>query len=344
MPEEVRLWRISPKDTLDEVARKSLDVEERLERWLEEDISVLSPDLLVIGRQVTTDFGGVIDLLCIDAQGDLVVVELKRDRTPREVVAQALDYASWICDLSHDAVVQLANSYLTRRHGESLEEVFGKWFDVELPETLNQEHAIIIVASIIDESSERIVHYLSERGIAVNVATFAYFQEGTADEFLARTFLIEPEEVDRKRSSAGSKRRKNVSYEELEQLADERHVGHLYRQFLDGIWGRLNKYKTLSTVGGGGRLERGRRSMLAVVPGESDQESGLRFQLYTRPLVDYLGISVDELASALPDNARPWRPWATDDPDSQGYAGYFRTPEEVDRFLQLLARSQESVT
>jgi len=25
-----------------------------------------------------------------------VLIELKRDRTPREIVAQALDYASWV--------------------------------------------------------------------------------------------------------------------------------------------------------------------------------------------------------------------------------------------------------
>ena len=52
----------------------------------------------MIGREVETDFGGSIDILCIDAEGDLVIVELKRDRTPREVTAQALDYASWVTD------------------------------------------------------------------------------------------------------------------------------------------------------------------------------------------------------------------------------------------------------
>lgn len=51
---------------------------------------------MVVGRQVTTAFGKLIDLLAVDAEGNLTVVELKRDRTPREVVAQVLDYASWV--------------------------------------------------------------------------------------------------------------------------------------------------------------------------------------------------------------------------------------------------------
>ena len=87
MPEEVRLWKIQGGDTLSEISRPALDLEERLERWLERDISVLSPGLLVIGRQVPTDFGGVIDLLCLDRAGDVVVAELKRDKTPREITA-----------------------------------------------------------------------------------------------------------------------------------------------------------------------------------------------------------------------------------------------------------------
>lgn len=73
------------------VPRASLDLESRLEEWLAADISILDPGLLVIGCEVETDFGGFIDLLCVDVAGDLVVVELKRDKTPREITAQALD-------------------------------------------------------------------------------------------------------------------------------------------------------------------------------------------------------------------------------------------------------------
>jgi RecB family endonuclease NucS len=50
--------------------------------------------LLIIGRQVATSSGKVIDLLAADADGVLHVLELKKDKTPREVVAQVLDYGS----------------------------------------------------------------------------------------------------------------------------------------------------------------------------------------------------------------------------------------------------------
>jgi hypothetical protein len=51
---------------------------------------------MLIGRQEDTGFGGRIDLLAIAPAGSRVLIELKRDSTPREVVAQALDYASWM--------------------------------------------------------------------------------------------------------------------------------------------------------------------------------------------------------------------------------------------------------
>ncbi len=87
MLDEVRLWRIGPDETLSEIQHAALDLEARLQEWLARDISVLDPGLLVIGREAETDFGGYIDLLCINAVGDLVVIELKRDKTPREITA-----------------------------------------------------------------------------------------------------------------------------------------------------------------------------------------------------------------------------------------------------------------
>ena len=91
MADEIRVWEVGRADELAEIGRSKLDLEERIENWIARDISVLDPNLLVIGEQVLTAFGKYIDLLCIDPKGNLVIVELKRDKTPRDVVAQSLD-------------------------------------------------------------------------------------------------------------------------------------------------------------------------------------------------------------------------------------------------------------
>jgi len=65
MPDDVRLWEIADGDQLKAIQRDKLDLEERLEKWLEHDISILAGNLLVIGRQVQTGFGGTLDLSAV---------------------------------------------------------------------------------------------------------------------------------------------------------------------------------------------------------------------------------------------------------------------------------------
>ena len=68
-----------------------------------------------------------------------------------------------------------------------------------------------------------------------------YFQSESGDEFLARVFLIEPSLVEYKtRTKSASKRKPNLTYEELLAMADENGVGDMYRRFLAG----LDKYFT----------------------------------------------------------------------------------------------------
>ena len=71
MPQQIRMWEVTREDSLVEITSPGINLEQRLESWLENDISMLDPDLMVIGRQVRTPSGGTIDLLCLDSNGDL---------------------------------------------------------------------------------------------------------------------------------------------------------------------------------------------------------------------------------------------------------------------------------
>ncbi|CCQ12022.1 hypothetical protein PALB_29230 [Pseudoalteromonas luteoviolacea B = ATCC 29581] len=89
---EQGIWKIGEKPT--KLKTITLESEQQLEDQIVADISILNTNWLLIGRQVRTDFDKYIDLLAIDASGSVIIIELKRDKTPRDVVAQALDYAS----------------------------------------------------------------------------------------------------------------------------------------------------------------------------------------------------------------------------------------------------------
>jgi hypothetical protein len=331
MPEEVRIWEILEGDKLRELERVKLDLEERIERWLEQDISVLSDDLLVIGRQVGTDFGGVIDLLCLDSKGDVVIVELKRDRTPREVTAQALDYASWVKDLSNEKISAMANAYLGEQ--DSLEQAFENKFGDDLPETLNEQHMMLIVASEVDDSTERIINYLSDtHGVGINYATFQHFHDQNDGEYLARLFLLEPEQVERSaRSKPGSKRRPNMTLEQLQDIADGKGVGELFKQLVEGLSVLFDtKSRTLSSVAFIGNMDGGRRTIFSLVPGESDAEQGLSFTVRLGRLAEYLGVDRERLMAALPPSAKE-----TEDPSR--VIGFFQSAEEVEHLLAKLS-------
>ncbi len=336
MPQDVKIWEIQNGDTLKEIKKSKLDMEERIENWLEKDISVISTDLLVIGRQVETDFGGTIDLLCLDYNGDIVIVELKRDKTPREVIAQVLDYASWVKDLSNEKISEIANKYLGNKG--PLERAFKERFGEELPEILNEHHKMIIAASEIDSSTERIIEYLSNTyGVGINAVTFHYFRNDDGKEFLARVFLIEPSQIDyRAQIKSISKRKPPLTYEELEETAKSNGVDEFYKLLVDGLTPIFDqKGTTRSTIAFIGIIKESRRTIFSIIPGDSDPYQGLRFQVYIDRLSEYLHTKTEDIMQILPPNCKEYEPWRG---APRTLAGYFKNKEEIEKFLNGLAQ------
>lgn len=236
MPTELGIWKVNGKP--ERVHFSKMPAEDKLEDILDQDLSILNPGLLLIGRQVPTAYGKFIDLLALDSDGKVVVIELKRDRTPRDVVAQVLDYGSWVRELEDENIASIFRSYLAKYRPEraevSLDQAFCEHFGVdEMPEQLNAEHELIVVASELDASTERIVAYLSdEYGVAINVVFFRFFREG-ANEFLCRVWLIDPTEAEAKSVSRHREGKWNdefyVSFGEgpLRRWEDARRLGYV---------------------------------------------------------------------------------------------------------------------
>ena len=98
-------------------------------------------------------------------------------------------------DLSRDAIANIAAGYFS--DAKTLEEAFKETFSEEIPDRINEDHRMLIVASLIDPSSERIIKYLSGNyGVDINAVTFQYLKKTDGTEFLARVFLIDPTEVE----------------------------------------------------------------------------------------------------------------------------------------------------
>ena len=187
MPVQHVLWKIgkSPERLL----ASRLDSEKQLEEMIVAEPSILSSDWMLIGRQERTSYGKILDLLAVAPDGSLVLIELKRDQTPWDVVAQALDYASWVEELEPE---QIAEIYRRFKTGSDLAVDFRTHFGVYLDEEqLNGSHQIVIVAAEMDEATERITRYLTKRDVPINVLFFQVFESGN-DKLLSRVWLTDP--------------------------------------------------------------------------------------------------------------------------------------------------------
>jgi RecB family endonuclease NucS len=109
MPINQTLWRISKN--IQEIKPTQLDSESELEGIIELHIELLNPNWLIIGRQVPTAYNHYIDLLAINDSGAIIIIELKRHKTPRDVIAQGLDYASWVQDLDSEDIAKIFSAY-----------------------------------------------------------------------------------------------------------------------------------------------------------------------------------------------------------------------------------------
>lgn len=186
MPQRTAIWTVSTEPT--PLLESSFPSEQLLEDMIVAAPRILSDEWMLIGRQERT-VTGRLDLLAIAPDGALVLIELKRDRTPREVVAQALDYACWVEELEAEDIAAIYARYAP---GRDLAADFRERFGQPLEEDqLNQSHQVVIVATHLDESSERIVRYLGDKGIAINVLCFQVFDLG-GQRLLSRTWLVDP--------------------------------------------------------------------------------------------------------------------------------------------------------
>jgi Endonuclease NucS len=199
MPVELGLWRVDAK--LQKVELGGFDLEERLEEILNADISMVSPNWMVVGRQVRTASDKFVDLLCMDRDGNLIVVELKRKAMEREIIAQVLDYGSWVNTLKEEEIVRIFDAYrkkyFSSQSALSIDRAFCTYFNVkEMPEELNEGHELVIVGAEFSASTERIVNYLaSTHKVRINAVFFRVFKDGDR-EYIARVWLRDPTAID----------------------------------------------------------------------------------------------------------------------------------------------------
>ena len=151
MPVKHRLWTVEEKPR--QIAATNLADEKALEDMIVAAPEILSDEWMLIGRQEATDGGRRADLIAIAPDASLILIELKRDKTPRDVIAQTLDYASWLSGVRAEDVVGMYERF---QPGRSLGQEFRAKFGDDLDEdSINETHQLVVVSSAVDSRTER---------------------------------------------------------------------------------------------------------------------------------------------------------------------------------------------
>ncbi len=221
-----------------EVERES-DVEE----WLENSPwAVIQDELLWIGRQTSAaDEERTIfpDLLGIDSEGNLVIIEFKRGRTPRDVVAQLLEYAAWADELPPEQIREIAKDYFKTREEfqeKTFDDAFREAFDMpddkEIP-LLNQKLRLFIVAEEIPGQIIRVCQFLqTSYKMDIGCIAVSKFQTKSGDEIVSTEIKVGDEET-----ATSKKRHQRISQTSRwsgNKLEQEQVVWEAVQEFTNG--------------------------------------------------------------------------------------------------------------
>ena len=127
----MQLFTVDTKGKFEKFEEKSfhlenteLDLEDLLEK--NPDYFFSENKILIIGRQVVANLRAIVDLLGVDDHGNTIVIELKRDKTPRESLAQLLEYASYVDNLDYAELNEIFQQYTDEE--VELEEYHSEYF------------------------------------------------------------------------------------------------------------------------------------------------------------------------------------------------------------------------
>jgi len=201
MATEIKTWEIidgnlNPINTT--LAENNRKETEHLENWIKTKPEILGTDILIIGEQVYTK-SGPLDFLAIDNNGNIVIVELKRDKLARVVLVQAIDYASDLSTWDIDKLSEICISYT----GNSLEDhISANFEDIQIDDlTINQTQRLLLVGFSIEEPLNRMIEWLSSNfDMSINAIILNYVKTSNGTELLSRTVTI-PEEVAKEKTS-----------------------------------------------------------------------------------------------------------------------------------------------
>ena len=202
--------------------RSQIELEQHLEDWIANDVTLIGEGFALVGRQVSID-DGRLDLLAIDSQDRWVVIEIKPGRLDSGALGQALYYAASLARLDADELYEKLKSRLSEfGDAETLSERVKQQLAGEPDE---REIAVLLVGAGTHAGLERMNEFLARFGVPISVVSFEVFELEGGPRLLIREVVDEPTKP------APQKRRYTV--ETIRGLAGEVGVREQFDHFVE---------------------------------------------------------------------------------------------------------------
>lgn len=291
----IGLWQIAEKGPA-RLRLTEISAERHLEDWIEHDPSLLEQGLVIVGRQIRME-GGPLDLLALDPQGRWVLIEIKRERLRREVIAQAIDYASCVSGLDPAKLKAECDSYLRSRGSESTLEVLMEQRGREV-ETDERDVTIYLVGTGIAPGLERMARFLVDRAnLSLRLVTISAFQDENGNVLLAR----EIHEAAAEQTADGSKTqlRPSPTIDQVLARADQNGVGEVAR-VLYNVANELGLHvrpwaKSIMVAPPENRT----RCLFVLSVNKTNESGSGKVYVSSECFTQFYGINEDDLATAL---------------------------------------------
>lgn len=155
---------------------------QHLEKWIEKNPDLLGEELLIITNEYDK-FDKTkerLDLLALDREGNVVVIELKRDDSGKNVDLQALKYAAYCSTLTLDGLTSIYNNYCDRNnHFISKEDARKRILefitDIDFEE-INDNPRIILVSKEYRQEVTASVMWLRKYGLDIKCIKLTPYQ------------------------------------------------------------------------------------------------------------------------------------------------------------------------
>lgn len=190
-------------------------LEKDLEELLRTNIDILVEDetMLIVGQQVSNSENGRVDLIAIDENGDLVLIEVKRDsddqRSRKETFEfQAIRYAASLATIkSPEELVDLAFAQYISKNQKDFNglkdltprelglRILNDFIDQNKIKIFNNKQRIILVASSFERQTESAVSWLISNSVNISCYTVSIL-EINKDHFLDIQKILPPLKLD----------------------------------------------------------------------------------------------------------------------------------------------------